>query len=219
MSRSILCGLGLFEPFRRVHCYGRFTLGIRLGLFPLGLRTPCSLVPTVPRQCAVLGAGSGRLLFGGRKESFPQLGLLLVPSESALRTTPFLVFISVVSGVTSASIPPDFDEGRRSSLAMDAHSGNSPEAECKCLPQVRSKTSGLLPPVRAREDSLQIFEYTTPCPVLPTCLILFSFSSADKYLVAVASETCSSFSTSSLVILFFVFSASIILSLFLRLRS
>jgi hypothetical protein len=32
-------------------------------------------------------------LFGGRKASFPQLGLLLFPSESALRTTPFLVFI------------------------------------------------------------------------------------------------------------------------------
>ena len=92
----MLCGLGLFEPFRSVHCYGRFTLGIRLGLFPLGLRTPCSFVPPVPRQCAVLGAGSGRLLFGGRKASFPQLGLLLVPSESALRTTPFLIFISAV---------------------------------------------------------------------------------------------------------------------------
>jgi len=49
---------------RLVHCYGRFTLGIRLGLFPLGL--------------------------------------LLVPSESALRTTPFLVFRSVRGGVASA---------------------------------------------------------------------------------------------------------------------
>src|SRR3989344_7306525 len=112
MSRSILCGLGLFEPFRRVHCYGRFTLGIRLGLFPLGLRTPCSLVPPVPRQCAVLGAGSGRLLFGGRKESFPQLGLLLVPSESALRTTPLLVFISeyVVSLPLFDSVPSTGEE-------------------------------------------------------------------------------------------------------------
>ncbi len=87
------CGLGLFEPFRSVHCYGRFTLGIRLGLFPLGLRTPCSFVPPYPRTPSLRVGSSGRLLFGGRKESFPQLGLLLVPSESALRTTPFLVFI------------------------------------------------------------------------------------------------------------------------------
>src|SRR3989344_6637773 len=72
---------------------------------------------------------------------------------------------------------------------------------------------------RRRRLPLQIFEYTTPCPVFPTCFILPSFSSADKYLVAVASETCRSFSTSSLVILFLVFSAVIILSRFLRLRS
>ena len=135
MSRSILYGLGLFEPFRSVHCYGKFTLGIRLGLFPLGLRTPCSFVPPVPRQCAVLGAGSGRLLFGGRKASFPQLGLLLVPSESALRTTPFLVFISVGCGVASASKLCDFVEGRRSSLAMDAHSGNSPRLDANACPK------------------------------------------------------------------------------------
>ena len=83
-------------------------------------------------------------------------GLLLVPSESALRTTPLLVFISVCCGVASASSPLDFVEGRRSSLAMDAHSGNSPEAECKCLPQVGVITHRLLPPMRAGEDSLEI---------------------------------------------------------------
>ena len=134
------CGLGLFEPLRCVHCYGRFTLGIRLGLFPLGLRTPCSFVPPVPRHCAVLGAGSGRLLFGGRKASFPQLGLLLVPSESALRTTPNLVFISVCCGVASAFYFQCLRLGRSSSKRMDAPSGNSPEAKCKCLPQSVAKT-------------------------------------------------------------------------------
>ena len=41
--------------------------------------------------------------------------------------------------------------------------------------------------------------YATDFPVLPTCFIFPSFSKADKYLVAVASETCRSFSTSSLV--------------------
>jgi hypothetical protein len=86
---------GCSSSLRSVRCYGRFTLGIRLGLFPLGLRTPCSLVPPYPRTPSLRVGSSGRLLFGERKESSPQLGLLLVPSESALRTTPLLVFIRV----------------------------------------------------------------------------------------------------------------------------
>src|SRR3989344_924412 len=87
---------GCSSSLRSVHCYGRFTLGIRLGLFPLGLRTPCSFVPPYPRTTSLRVGSSGRLLFGERKESSPQLGLLLVPSESALRTTPLLVFITAV---------------------------------------------------------------------------------------------------------------------------
>jgi len=76
-------------------------------------------------------------------------------------------------------------------------------------------------PTRARTRGLplQIFEYTTPVPVLPTCFIFPSFSSAERYRVAVASETCRSFSTSSLVILVLVVSACIILSRFFRFRS
>src|SRR3989344_6968119 len=105
MSRSaqmqIPSGLVLFSPLcscrplaKAIHPSASAS-----GLFPLGLRTPCSLVPPVPRTPSLRVGSSGRLLFGGRKASFPQLGLLLVPSESALRTTPFLVFIceSVVS--------------------------------------------------------------------------------------------------------------------------
>ncbi|TSC77408.1 MAG: hypothetical protein G01um101429_1079 [Parcubacteria group bacterium Gr01-1014_29] len=188
------------------------------GCFRYGYERLDSSVPPYPRTPSLRVGSSGRLLFGERKESSPQLGLLLVPSESALRTTPLLVFIRVF--VLSLSLlirPTSMRVGARPS-PLDAKRKQS-RGKCKCLPQVRSKPSGLLPPVRAGEDSLQIFEYTTPCPVLPTCRILPSFSSADKYLVAVASETCRSFSTSSLVILFLVVSACIILSRFFRLRS
>src|SRR3989344_1760818 len=82
------------------------------GLFPLGLRTPCSLVPPYPRTPSLWVGSSGRLLFGERKESSPQLGLLLVPSESALRTTPFLVFISecVVSLSLFGCVPSTGEE-------------------------------------------------------------------------------------------------------------
>ena len=141
---------GCSSSLRDVHCYGRFTLGIRLGLFPLGLRTPCSLVPPVPRQCAVLGAGSGRLLFGGRKESFPQLGLLLVPSESALRTTPFLLFISTVPKCFRFSA---FDWGGVRPSAWTPIAETAPRQMQMLAPECREDAT-LFPPVRAREDSL-----------------------------------------------------------------
>ena len=51
--------------------------------------------------------------------------------------------------------------------------------------------------------------------MLPVCFILFSFSKAWRYRVAVASETCSNFSTSSLVIFPLSESFAIILSSFL----
>ena len=169
MSRSIQVVSGCSSSLRSVHCYGRFTLGIRLGLFPLGLRTPCSLVPPYPRTPSLRVGSSGRLLFGGRKASFPQLGLLLVPSESALRTTPFLVFISVVVKCFSFSA---FDWGgvRPSAWTLLAETARG---GCKCLPQVRSKTSGLLPPVRACEDSL--FRFLNTRPLFLFCRLVLSF--------------------------------------------
>ena len=42
------------------------------------------------------GRELGAALVWGKEGILPQLGLLLVPSESALRTTPLLVFISAV---------------------------------------------------------------------------------------------------------------------------
>jgi len=94
-------------------------------------------VPPVPRTPSLRVGSSGRLSFGGRKASFPQLGLLLVPSESALRTTPFLVFISVCCGVASAFYFQCLRLGRSSSKRMDAPSGNSPR-QMQMLSQIFS---------------------------------------------------------------------------------
>ena len=71
----------------------------------------------------------------------------------------------------------------------------------------------------ACKNQIQMRVYSTAFPVFPTCCIFPSFSNAERYRVAVASETCRSFSTSSLVILPFVFRASKIFSSFLRFRS
>lgn len=76
-------------------------------------------------------------------------------------------------------------------------------------------TSDFLPPC----TQIQIRVYSTAFPVLPTCCIFPSFSNAERYRVAVASETCRSFSTSSFVIFSFVARASKILSSFFRFRS
>ena len=95
----------------------------------LFLCAACSL------HSALSERSSGRLLFGGRKESFPQLGLLLVPSESTLRTTPFLVFISVGSGIASAFYLSTFDRGGARPIAMGAPSGNSPRLNANACPK------------------------------------------------------------------------------------
>ncbi len=88
------------------------------GCFRYGYERLDYFVPPYPRTPSPRVGSSGRLLFGGRKESFPQLGFILVPSDSTLRTTPFHVFISVCCGVASASRFSAFDEGRRSSFAI-----------------------------------------------------------------------------------------------------
>ena len=123
---------------------------------------------------------AGRLLgrrscLGRERNPLPSSGFILVPSDSTQSTTPLLVFISVCCGVASAANPLDFDEGRRSSLAMDAHSGNSPEAECKCLPQVRSKTIGLLPPMRACPPAAAPFRFSDTQLLFQFCRLVLSF--------------------------------------------
>src|SRR3989344_8473814 len=76
-------------------------------------------------------------------------------------------------------------------------------------------TSDFVPPC----THIQMRVYSTAFPVFPTCCIFPSFSNAERYRVAVASETCRSFSTSSLVILPFTVSTSRIFSSFLCFRS
>jgi len=76
-------------------------------------------------------------------------------------------------------------------------------------------TSDFLPPCK----QIQMRVYSTAFPVFPTCCIFPSFSNAERYRVAVASETCRSFSTSSFVILPFAFKNSRIFSSFLCFRS
>ena len=104
------------------------------GLFPLWLRAPRFVCAACSSHSALLsGARGGSCLVGGRNP--PPAPPHPRSFGFRRRTTPLLVFISVCCGVASASSPLDFVEGRRSSLAMDAHSGNSPEAECKCSPK------------------------------------------------------------------------------------
>src|SRR3989344_7400469 len=82
---QIFCGLWLFcsaEWF--VHWLRSFPLGIRLGLFPLWLRAPRFLGAACSSLCLLWQAARGGSCLGRGRSSSPQLGLLLVPSESAL---------------------------------------------------------------------------------------------------------------------------------------
>ena len=86
-------GLGLFEAFRSVHCYGRFTLGIRLGLFPLWLRAPRFVCAALSSHSALLSGARGGSCLGRGRNPLPSSGFILVPSDSTPSTTPLLVFI------------------------------------------------------------------------------------------------------------------------------
>ena len=72
--------------------------------FPLGLLAPrCLGFLLILAISALRSGGEGRRLFGGRKESFPQLRLVSAGLDQPAQPTPFLVFISAVCGVASAS--------------------------------------------------------------------------------------------------------------------
>jgi|GEM_PF-6209722 len=100
------------------------------GLFPLWLRRPRLLC--APRFLASIAcglSGSGVALVWGKDASFPQLGFILVPSDSTLAQPPssiayacFAVSLPLLDSMLSTN------DGLRP-LAMDAHSGNSPEAK------------------------------------------------------------------------------------------
>ena len=109
-----------------------FTLGIRLGAVSARATNSLFLCAACSSQSRLLATARGGSCLGGRKVSLPPARapssfLRVRPSHN-----PFLVFIStvVVSLLLLGLVP---STGRRSSSKrMDAPSGNSPEAECKC---------------------------------------------------------------------------------------
>src|SRR3990167_3214074 len=112
--------------------------------FPLGLLAPrCLGFLLILAISALRSGGEGRRLFGGRKESSPQLRLVSAGLDQPAQPTPFLVFISTLCGIASAS---DFSIARlrrRSSFSHGRPSGN-----------VRgSNASALDPPSRSRAIS------------------------------------------------------------------
>ena len=72
--------------------------------FPLWLLAPrCLGFLLILAIAALRSGGEGRRLFGGRKESFPQLRLVSAGLDQPAQPTPFLVFISAVCGVAFAT--------------------------------------------------------------------------------------------------------------------
>ena len=72
--------------------------------FPLGLLAPrCLGFLLILAISALRSGGEGRRLFGGRKESSPQLRLVSAGLDQPAQPTPFLVFISTLCGIASAS--------------------------------------------------------------------------------------------------------------------
>ena len=139
--KAQILSLGVFSPL----CSRLMTKEIHpstsaSGLFPLWLRRPRFLC--APRFLASIAcglSGSGVALVWGKDASFPQLGFILVPSDSTLAQPPssiayecFAVSLPLRDTVASVFV------GLRP-LAMDAHS-DSPEAKCIML----------APPSRAR---------------------------------------------------------------------
>lgn len=113
--------------------------------FPLGLLAPRCLGLALLLAIARLRAGgSGAMLFGGRKESFPQLRLVSAGLDQPAQPTPFLVFKFTFSGVASAS---DFCIARlrrRSSFNHGRPSGNARGSNANALdPPSRSRASPL----------------------------------------------------------------------------
>ena len=89
--------------------------------FPLGLLAPRCLgfllILAIP---ALRSGGEGRRLFGGRKESFPQLRLVSAGLDQPAQPTPFLVFILEFSVSLPLRISVLQDYGGAHPLVMDA---------------------------------------------------------------------------------------------------
>lgn len=111
-----------------------------------------------PRTPALRSGCSGAILFGGRKESSPQLRAPPRSFGVRPRTTPLLVFIRecVVSLPLLDSVTSVY--GGAHPLAMDAHSGNVRGAKPNALAPARVSTHAL-PPMRARNPRRERFNH------------------------------------------------------------
>src|SRR3989338_4390352 len=95
-----------------------------------------------PRTPALRSGCSGAMLFGGRKESFPQLRLVSAGLAQPAQPTPFLVFISAVCGVAFATEFSIARLRRRSSFSHGRPSGNARGSNANALdPPSRSRAS------------------------------------------------------------------------------
>ncbi len=121
------------------------------GLFPLWLRRPRFIGSRFSSHSRLWAGARSGLLFGGRKESFPQLRPPPRSFGVRPRTTPILVCTSACAvSLPLRCLVTSTNYGLRP-LAMDAHSGNSPEAECTMLaPSPHEDVRTSLPCARAR---------------------------------------------------------------------
>jgi hypothetical protein len=134
--------------------------------FPLGLLAPrCLGFLLILAISALRSGGEGRRLFGGRKESFPQLRLVSAGLDQPAQPTPFLVFISEFFSslyIFSCLLR------RRSSVSQDALAEMS-EAQM----QMRLTH----PPVRAQARSQRRRGMRAG---LPRRILIFQFSSTTQ---------------------------------------
>ena len=109
-----------------------------------------SRIPAYPRSTALRSGSEGRRLFGGRKESSPQLRAPPRSFGVCHRTTPLLVFIReyVVSLPLLDFVASVY--GGAHPLAMDAHNGNVRGAKPNALAPTRVNTYTL--PTHARAN-------------------------------------------------------------------
>ena len=105
-----------------------------------------SRIPAYPRSTALRSGSEGRRLFGGRKESSPQLRAPPRSFGVRPRTTPLLVFILEFSVSLPLLDSVASVYGGAHPLVMDARRGNVRGSNANALDPVRLITDGLFHP-------------------------------------------------------------------------
>ena len=136
VSRSMQVLYGLWTVYfalNRPLTKGTHPSASASGLFLLWLRRPRFIGSRYSSHTLPLVGSSERPLVWGKEESFPQLRAPPRTFGVRPRTTPILVCIStLVVSLPLRYLVTSTNDGLRP-LAMDAHSRNSPEAECIML--------------------------------------------------------------------------------------